>query len=412
MIDQNLLYAGVAVGALAVAGGAMLRFIRWIDSAPLIDQEAEEHGTIPFGGAIPEFKGFDQFPDHLQHYWVPNGEHPGPDGLWHVFLGAKMTDWGFDNRDGAVTKANALNIVERRGPHRTTRRLQYQRAVGMIGDAVKYEYAVFDEPPAPLDGWEPSPFIVQGEVHSITLGRNFIQTVSTSPNLKTGIYDPEVGSPEWIERGRREGTLIQKVTDGRGLFAEAYTIAADALTAPSGIEALMAMKTNFDGPLELATGKDLDDRSNGLIRLEGEPDADFRQRIMDAALRPPFAAIPPGEYGLELGDGEVSLVAPSLDNVDRRIVIDPPVYDHRADPKPREHHYRTPERILERHRFAAGRWGYVVEMGPRDDGRHWVVLRLKGMNPVDHRGYTRRYNAEHAAARLERKRSFALATKG
>lgn len=64
------------------------------------------------------------FPPSHQHYWVPNGELPGPDGRWWVFLGATRTIWGFTEADGALACAERMNRVEKRGKYGPLRRFQ------------------------------------------------------------------------------------------------------------------------------------------------------------------------------------------------------------------------------------------------------------------------------------------------
>lgn len=75
----------------------------------------------------------DPHPDDLQHYWVPDGERPGPDGLWAVFLGAKRTEHAFDDRTAAVAKARELNIAEKRGVYSEGRRMEIRSKIGEVG---------------------------------------------------------------------------------------------------------------------------------------------------------------------------------------------------------------------------------------------------------------------------------------
>jgi hypothetical protein len=63
------------------------------------------------------------FPPSLQHYWVPNGERPGPDGRWWVFLGATKTIFGFSDREAAVYQADQLNRREARGKYHPGHRM-------------------------------------------------------------------------------------------------------------------------------------------------------------------------------------------------------------------------------------------------------------------------------------------------
>jgi hypothetical protein len=62
------------------------------------------------------------FPPSEQHYWVPNGELPGPDGRWWVFLGVTRTAFGFVERDGATAQAERMNRIEKRGKYAALRR--------------------------------------------------------------------------------------------------------------------------------------------------------------------------------------------------------------------------------------------------------------------------------------------------
>jgi hypothetical protein len=98
---------GIALGGSGLIIRAFMEISRRIDA--------------PVTGITPQFVAPPEFPDELQHYWVPNGERPGIDQKWWVFLGPTQTIWGFTNRDDAVHQADQLNRRERRGRYHPSR---------------------------------------------------------------------------------------------------------------------------------------------------------------------------------------------------------------------------------------------------------------------------------------------------